>query len=151
MEKDRFENNSKLYILGMISLVLSLGFFFFSLYILPYLIWSLNYNVPLIILSLLASLQEDYNYGVVASKTIVWLIFFLPSLITGTVSYFASNYMDKQLNITPQSEENFQNPPSKKLGKELKDSASFGLKILGLMILIIILIFLLQFFIQSTV
>ncbi|KTD00312.1 hypothetical protein OQJ19_16245 [Fluoribacter gormanii] len=152
MEQDRFSSNSKLYILGMICLVLCLGLFFFSLYILPFLAWGLNYNVPEVILTLLSSLQDDYNYTVGASKLIVWLIFFVPGLITGLISYFVSNYIDNniyksELNIKEEQE----SPSTKQIGKEIKESAGFGLKILGLMILIVIAIFLLQYLIQITV
>ncbi|PWY55265.1 hypothetical protein DGG96_12420 [Legionella qingyii] len=151
MEQDRFSSNSKLYILGMICLVFCLGLFFFSLYILPFLAWGLNYNVPEVIMTLLSSLQDDYNYSVGSSKFIVWLIFFVPSLITGLISYFVSNHIDNnlyksELNIKEEQE----SPPSKQIGKEIKESAGFGLKILGLMILIVIAIFLLQYLIQIT-
>ncbi|WP_131794562.1 hypothetical protein [Fluoribacter gormanii] len=151
MEQDRFSSNSKLYILGMICLVLCLGLFFFSLYILPFLAWGLNYNVPEVILTLLSSLQDDYNYTVGTSKLIVWLIFFVPGLITGLISYFVSNYIDNniyksELNIKEEQE----SPSTKQIGKEIKESAGFGLKILGLMILIVIAIFLLQYLIQIT-
>ncbi|HHF7365482.1 TPA: hypothetical protein ACPSKY_000578 [Legionella bozemanae] len=151
MEQDRFGSNSKLYILGMICLVLCLGLFFVSLYILPYLAWGLNYNVPDMVLTMLSSLQDDYNYSVGASKLIVWLIFFVPCVITGLISYFVSNYIDNnlyksELNVEEESE----NLPHKQIGKEIKESAGFGLKILGLMILIVIVIFLLQYLIQAT-
>lgn len=122
------------------------------MYILPFLAWGLNYNVPEVILTLLSSLQDDYNYTVGASKLIVWLIFFVPGLITGLISYFVSNYIDNniyksELNIKEEQE----SPSTKQIGKEIKESAGFGLKILGLMILIVIAIFLLQYLIQITV
>ncbi|KTD41357.1 hypothetical protein [Legionella parisiensis] len=151
MEQDRFGSNSKLYILGMICLVLCLGLFFYSLYILPYLAWGLNYNVPDIVLTMLSSLQDDYNYTVGASKLIVWLIFFVPCVITGLISYFVSNYIDNNIyKAELRVEEESENAPRKQIGKEIKESAGFGLKILGLMILIVIVIFLLQYLIQST-
>ncbi|KTD68305.1 MULTISPECIES: hypothetical protein [Legionella] len=151
MEQDRFGSNSKLYILGMICLVLCLGLFFFSLYILPYLAWGLNYNVPAIVLDLLGSLQDEYNYTVGASKLIVWLIFFVPSMITGLISYFVSNHIDNNLYKSElKVEEEEENPPTKQIGKEIKESAGLGLKILGLMILIVLVIFLLQYLIQAT-
>ncbi|WP_454782363.1 hypothetical protein [Legionella sp. WA2022007384] len=151
MEQDRFGNNSKLYILGMICLVLCLGLLFYSLYILPYLAWGLNYNVPEVVMTLLSSLQDDYNYTVGASKVIVWLIFFVPSLITGLISYFVSNHIDNNLYKSElHTKEEQENPPSKQIGKEIKESAGFGLKILSLMILIVTAIFLLQYLIGVT-
>jgi uncharacterized protein involved in cysteine biosynthesis len=135
----------------MICLVFCLGFLFFSLYILPYLIWELHYNVPTIILDLIATLQDDYYYSAGASKVIVWLIFFIPSLITGLISYFVSNYIENQIYKTEiKPEENQENPPSGEIGRQIKESASLGLKIFSLMILIIIVILLLQFLVQST-
>ncbi|QMT60254.1 hypothetical protein [Legionella sp. PC997] len=151
MEQDRFSQNSKLYILGMICLVLCLGLLFYSLYLLPYLAWGLNYNVPEMVMTLLSSLQDDYNYTVGQSKLIVWLMFFVPSLITGLISYFVSNHIDNNLyksELKPQEEQ--ENPPSKQIGKEIKESAGFGLKILALMILIVMAIFFLQYLIQVT-
>lgn len=151
MEQDRFGSNSKLYILGMICLVLCLGLFFFSLYILPYLAWGLNYNVPDFVLDLISSFQDNYNYTDGASKLITWLIFFVPCVITGLISYFVSNHIDNNLyksELKPEIEE--EAPPTKHIGREIKESAGFGLKILGLMIVIIIAIFLLQYLIQAT-
>ncbi|KTC90262.1 hypothetical protein OQJ18_04730 [Fluoribacter dumoffii] len=151
MEQDRFGSNSKLYILGMICLVLCLGLFFFSLYILPFLLWGLNYNVPDFVLDLLSSLQDDYNYTPGASKLIAWLLFFVPSMITGLISYFVSNHIDNNLYKSEMNiEEVSEKPQGKQISKELKESAGFGLKILGLMILIVVVIFLLQYLIQST-
>lgn len=152
MEHDRFKMSGKLYILGMVCLVLSLGFFFLSLYILPYLIWQLNYKMPAFVLNLLAKLEDNYNYSVAASRFIVWFIFFIISLITGFVSYFVSNRIDSQIyNVETQTPEFEEQLPPKEIGKEIKESASFGLKILGLMVLIVIIILLLQFVIQFTV
>jgi p-aminobenzoyl-glutamate transporter AbgT len=150
MEQDRFKMNSKLYVLGMICLVLSLGLFFLSLYILPYLIWQLHYKMPTFILDLLAKFEDDYNYSIRASRFIVWLLFFIPSLITGCISYFVSNYIDNQI-YEPKANEFEDQVSSQEVGKEIKESASFGLKILGLMVLIVIIILLLQFVIQFTV
>lgn len=148
MEYDRFANNSKLYILGMVCLVLSLGFLFFSLFILPYLIWQLNYHVPGFILSLLNMMEESYNYSVGASKLIVWLLFFVPGLVTGYVSYFVTNYIDNTIyHIKTQTEEDREH---KEIGKEIKESAGLGFKILGLMVFFIIIILLVEYLIQST-
>ncbi|AUH73092.1 hypothetical protein [Legionella sainthelensi] len=150
MEQDRFSHNQKLYILGMVCLLLSLGLFVFSLYIIPFFIWDLNYNVPYFILALLNLFQEEYNYSVEASKVIVWFIFFIPSIVTGLISYVVSNYIDNQIYKAEQkNEENQGNLYRQEKRIMRRESVAFSLKILGLMILFIFLIFLLHYLIQS--
>lgn len=150
MEQDRFSHNQKLYILGMVCLLLSLGLFVFSLYIIPFFIWDLNYNVPYFILALLNLFQEEYDYSIAASKVIVWFIFFIPSIVTGLVSYVVSNYIDNQIYKAEQkNEENQGNLYKQEKGIMRQESVAFSLKILGLMILFIFLIFLFQYLIQS--
>ena len=150
MEQDRFSHNQKLYILGMICLMISLGLFVFSLYILPFFIWELNYNVPYFILALLNLFQEEYGYSIEASKTMVWLIFFIPSTITGLISYVVSNYIDNQIYKKEQENEEEQGKLyNQEKRRARRESMVFALKILGLMILFVFLIFSLQYLIQS--
>lgn len=143
MEQDRFASNCKLYIIGMICLVLCLGFFFFSLYILSYLIWNLNYNVPAFIWTLLSSFEEDYNYTVSGSKVIVWLIFFVQCVITGIISYFISNHIDNQIYKSEIKTEVSEEEPSqnREIRRQMKESAGFGLKIFALMIFSLLFFF----------
>ncbi|KTD54406.1 transmembrane protein [Legionella sainthelensi] len=150
MEQDRFSHNQKLYIVGMVCLLLSLGLFVFSLYIIPFFIWDLNYNVPYFILALMNLFQEEYNYSVEESKVIVWLIFFIPSIVTGLISYVVSNYIDNQIYKAEQkNEENQGNIYKQEKRIMRRESVAFSLKILSLMILFIFLIFLFQYLIQS--
>lgn len=150
MEYDRFKINSKLYVLGMISLVLCLGLSLLTLYLSPYLIWELHYNVPEFVSTLSSTLQDDYNYSVPASKIIIWLLFFVPAGITGLVAYFISNYIDNKLYMNEIIKEP-KNPLNKENELQEKESALFfGFKILSLIILILFIIFLLGLFIQST-
>jgi hypothetical protein len=147
MEYDRFASNSKLYVLGMICLIVCLALFFFSLFILPYLIWGLNYDIPVFIMSFLYYLQDEYEYSIGASKIIVWLAFFVPCLITGIISEFVSNFIDSNID-----KEDIQKHvvTEKKISGQVKESVQFGLKILSLMIVIIILILFLQFLVKLT-
>ncbi len=95
--------------------------------------------------------QDDYHYTSAGSKTVVWLIFFIPCVITGLISYFVSRHLDNQMygnELNPNVDEG---KSSVEIQKQLKESASFGGKILGLMIAIVVVILLLQYFIQSTV
>lgn len=148
MESQHFGANNKLFIFGMICLVISLGLFFFSLYILPYFIWELGYQIPDFVLNLLAMYQDDYQYSSAGSKTVVWLLFFVPCVITGLICYFVTRHLDNvKFNTTPVESENSDG----ELQKQIKESASLGGKILGLMIAVVILVLLLQYFIKSTV
>lgn len=154
MEPDRFKDNHFLYILGIVSLVLSLTLFFFSMYIGPYLIWNLNYHVPDFLLYIVATLDDNYDYTRGQSAFIAWLIFFIPSIIFGFISYFVSNKIDDQIhNIDPPTEEEEETQAvasSEELKKEIQETASVGFKIIFLMIIIVAVILLLQIFFQST-
>ncbi|KGP63817.1 membrane protein [Legionella norrlandica] len=144
MQGNMYEN-SKLHIVGIICLVISLGLFFFSIYIIPYLIWGLYYDVPDFVSNMISYAEDQYYYSTATSRVIVWLIFFVPSLITGYFSYYISNYIDKKnLKLTEEFEEKAQEElKSKSLG-QIRDSTILGIKIILLMILILAVIFLLQ-------
>ncbi|RUR16422.1 hypothetical protein ELY21_13090 [Legionella sp. km535] len=147
MEQDRYSINNKLYILGIISLILALGLFFFSMYILPYLIWNLYYDVPDLVSDMIMFFENRYDYGETVSKIVTWMIFFMPSLIAGYISYYISNYIDDQilgLAKKPDPEETLEHE------KEVKESLGLAAKIILLMVLIVVVVFLLQFIIQST-
>lgn len=151
MEPDRYAANHKIYILGMICLILSLSFLFFSLYIVPFLIWELDYDVPLLVVNLISVLKENYNYSLGASKLIVWLLFFIPGLIAGFISYRTSNYIDNTIyHLNSTADENQDQKRVSEHRQELKDSSSLALKIIGLMILIVAAIFMLELLIQTT-
>lgn len=151
MEYERFGGNSKLFLFGIICMVISLGLLFFSLYILPYFLWELSYNVPDFILDLLAKYQDEYRYTSAGSKTVVWLIFFVPCVITGVISYFVSRHLEsKMYGIEEPPQEESEKAPGE-MQKQIKESASLGGKILGLMIVIVVVILLLQYFVSSTV
>lgn len=152
MEPDRFKNNHILYVLGIICLILSLTLFFFSLFIAPFLLWHLSYDVPGIIDGLIAVFEEDYNYSTAASKALVWLIFFIPSLITGFVAYYISNHIDNQiLHIETIVDEEEIKTDSLDAKRQLRESISIGFKIILLMIVIVGVALMLQVFIKLTI
>ncbi len=145
MEYDRYKEHHKLYIMGIICLVLCLGFLFFSLYILPFLIWGLHYDTPELITNLVSFFQYNYQLTYRASATLTWLIFFIPSVITGIVSYYASNSIDNELLEVPiEDEAEGQLPPATTLREDMKESTSLGLKILFLMIVVVLAVLLIQ-------
>ncbi|HRD68645.1 MAG TPA: hypothetical protein PK657_00725 [Legionella sp.] len=151
MEQDRFASNGTLYIIGIFCLIVCLSLFFFSMYIAPYLIWDLKYDIPEFILQNIEYFQEQYEMTENASRFLVGLMYFIPALIAGYISYYISNKIDNQIF---KSEINYDEEEQEKhvveVKEQLKESASIGFKILMLMIVIVIVIFLLQFFVSLT-
>lgn len=144
MEYDRYKDHNKLYILGITCLILCLGFLFFSMYILPFLIWDLHYDNPEFISYLISFFEDKHYFSHSISTLFVWLIFFVPSLIAGIISYYISNRIDNQLfDVTPESTMQSNEQPID-IKEEFKESASFGLRILLLMIAVVLAILLLQ-------
>lgn len=146
MEPSGHQNN-KLFFAGIVCLILCISFTLYSLYILPYLIWNLNYNVPGLVLTLIAYFQEHYYYTESASRFMTFFFFLIPGIISGLFSYFISYQIDnKVLGIMPEKTESEQEAEwhAQQLKRELKESAGLGFKILLLMIGIVILVLFFQ-------
>ena len=97
MESDRYKQNHFAYISGLICLFLSIGLFAFSLFLLPHLFFSLQYNVPFFIIHLSTILQEKYT---ISSSGVAWVIcFFLdfPAVILFVIADVLSNRIDKKI------------------------------------------------------
>lgn len=92
----RSQDNSTIFLIGLLCLVLSLGLILFALYILPFLLWNLAYDIPSIITEFIAVLEDNYNYDFSTCKIIVWLSFIIPGLIAGYIAYYISNLLDKE-------------------------------------------------------
>lgn len=141
------DQNNKLFILGIICLVLCIALVLFSVFIIPYLIWSLNYNVPETVLAFIAYFEDNYYFTEPASRLIVWLLFFIPGLIAGFLSYIISYKIDnKVLGLETEKEETEEESIQRtdRIKKDLRESAGLGLKILILMLLILGLFLLVQ-------
>lgn len=151
MEPDRYKTNNKLYISGIIFLIVALSLFSFSLYIVPFLLWELHYDVPEMITNLITLFEDKYEYSTVSSKLLVWIIFFIPSLITGYVAYYISNRLDNQIYRTETPERYEEKMPvSEEISRQVRESAGLGLKIILLMIAIVIIVLLFEGFIRLT-
>lgn len=85
-----------IFIVGIVCLVLSLGFLLFALYIVPYLVFNTGYNVPEFVMNFTTLLQEKYRYSSAGSKFVVWMVFVIPGLITGFISHYISHYLDRE-------------------------------------------------------
>lgn len=151
MDTGRYEVNNKLYLLGIGCLLLALILFFFSLYILPYLVWELHYDIPEFVSRSIVSLQERWGYSPKASKVVFWSILFVSSVLLAFISFKISNYLDrvmleKEGAIEPAKDTALEENglSSERLQQELKDTMSLSAKILLLMIVIVCVILLLH-------
>lgn len=145
------QQNNKLFISGIICLVLCLSLIAFSLYLAPNFIWDLHYDTPEFIANQIAYFDNDKEYTTAGSKLIVWLCYFIPGLLFGVASTYISQKIDRvvlhdELNIDTEAEEQ----AAINVKEELKESAGLGVKIIVLMIAIIVIVFLLQEFVFYT-
>jgi hypothetical protein len=85
------EPTKKIPVGGIFFLVLTQIFILCALYLFPFLILGLHYDVPEMLYSILTYIQENWGYGDFASRLIVWLALILPALIAGYISYFLTN------------------------------------------------------------
>lgn len=147
MEADRYKQNHKLFIFCMICLLMSLTLFGLSLFILPHFIWGWHYNVPGFVFDLTEWLIEYHSFTSAGAKIMVFLIVFIPALITGFISYITSNYIEnKVLDIHEEKNTDEINAPL-----ELKETFSLSMKILLLIVLVVIVMFLVQWLITVPV
>ncbi|MCA0404075.1 MAG: hypothetical protein LCH30_09810 [Proteobacteria bacterium] len=147
MEDDRYQQNSKLFITGLICLLFSLSLCAMGLYVLPYLLFGWNYSVPGFVITFREWLKESYAYSDFGSAMVTFLSFLVPGLICGFISYYASNHIDNQIfGIQPEKKES-----SVDMKKEVKESLGFGLQLFLLIVLVIIAVFAVQWLVAPPV
>ncbi len=97
MEPDRYQQHHVAYISGLFCLFASIGLFTFSLFLLPYLFFDWQYNVPDFIITFSARLQEKY---ILSQSGVAWAICFVldfPAVILFVIADVLSNRIDKQI------------------------------------------------------
>ena len=97
MEQDRYQKNHKLFIVGLLSLILGLSLVAFSLFILPNLFFGWHYDVPEFIANWVAWLQDAYELSSTAASKLTFFFFFLLGLFFAVIAYFSSNRIDNQI------------------------------------------------------
>ncbi|CDZ79291.1 putative protein involved in cysteine biosynthesis [Legionella massiliensis] len=134
MEQDRYQQNSKLFVVGLISLLLCLSLAGFGFYIFPYLIWNWGYDVPELVPNLREWYKGNYNFGDSGASWMVFLTFIIPAVISGFISQWASKYIEKQMyGLTEENPEKHA-----EMQRDIQETISFGLKIFFLIILVIV-------------
>lgn len=147
MEADRYKQNHMLFIFCMICLLICLTLFSISFYILPHLIWGWHYNVPEFVFSIMEWLTEFYSFTDAGARTMIFFMFFIPALITGFISYIASNIIEnKVLGIQPAK-----TPIEPKKTGELKETFGLAAKIIMLIALVIVVMLVIQWLITVPV
>jgi hypothetical protein len=145
MEIDRYQHNHKLFITSMICLVLSLSLFVFSFYILPNFIWDWDYDIPEFLYTWQAWFVDHYNFSDRGAKIIVFLICFIPALITGFISYLTSNRIDNEvLGLVPERLPG-ENEPS----HEIKETFSFTVRLIFIIILVLVVLFFVEWLLAT--
>ena len=90
METDRYEKNHPLYIFGMICFLISMGVLLFSLYMLPYLMFGVLYDVPEFIAFWREYLVSDLGMTDNHALMLIYLSFTFCWLLFGLGAYYAS-------------------------------------------------------------
>jgi MFS family permease len=144
MEPDRFQHNQKYYIVGIICLMLSLGLFCLSVYMIPYAWFGWSYDIPDFAQNLASTLQANYQLTPKASVWIVILIFFLPALILAFIADILSNRIDNEIHGLNTIEKE---KPKKKPGDG--ESANLILRIFLILLLVFVAAEIFQWAISS--
>ncbi len=97
MEPDRFKQSHTLYIIGMVSLVISVGLFAFCFYLIPFLAFSWYHGVPDFIISMSSELQETYKLSRSASSWFIFISVFFPAAVCAVVADVLSNRIDSEI------------------------------------------------------
>lgn len=145
MEADRYQQNKKLFLACFICIILSLSLTCFALYILPPLVLEWRYNIPEFTFAWRESVKQYYNISEDRAGFIVFLLFFIPALITAIIAYFTGNRVENEV----QGLHTHKPIQEEILNEDLKASASLSLKIFGLIILIFIGVVFFQWLLMS--
>ncbi|KTC69344.1 transmembrane protein [Legionella birminghamensis] len=135
MEPSRFGYNNKLFVIGMVCLALGMVLICFSLYLFPYLIFSWVYDVPEFAITFRQWLVEKFAISEAAAGWNIFMMFLIPGLIAGYISYITSNSIDNKIHgLEEPSEE------KKEQTKNRLETVTFSSKLLVLIIGAIMLV-----------
>lgn len=97
MEPDRYQYAQRHYLVGMLSLLLSLTLFAFSAYLIPYLFFGWHYHLPAFIQEWLQLLTAEYEITRKAAVWVVFLTFLTPAILFSLVSKWLSCYIERKI------------------------------------------------------
>lgn len=105
MEYDRYQENRFVYIVGIISLILSMSLFTLTLYIIPYLVFGITYSMPEFIPNWQQYLLNVYEFTNAGASWIIFVVLLSLSLFTALIAFLASNKIDNHLYGIKKTEE----------------------------------------------
>jgi hypothetical protein len=97
MEHDRYQQDRKLFIIGLISLVASLLLFAFILFIAPHLFFNWKYNTPSFLVIWEEWLRIKFSLSTISPRTVVGLILFFSAIFFALVADYCSNRIDNKI------------------------------------------------------
>jgi hypothetical protein len=97
MEPDRYQKDKKHFVIGIVSLIMSMSLFGVAVYILFHILFGLYYTVPDFLLSMVAPIQAAYSISDTAIQYLVLLVIIVVALFFSGVTYFSSSHIDKEI------------------------------------------------------
>ena len=106
MEPDRFQHNPKVYIIGLLCMIISMALFGLGAYALPNLAFGLNYSIPSIIYNWMSWIHIAYDLTEKQAGWLVLLVIFILGFVASIVTYAISNRIETEMySIEPAREE----------------------------------------------
>jgi len=138
MEPDRFQHSPKVYIIGMICMLISMVLFGLGAYILPKIAFNLVYNIPDFIYTWSNLIQIAYGLNEKKAGWLILTVIFLLGVIASIVTYAVSNRIENQIYfIEPDKIDEHQ--VSGETGKEWRETGPLVLKILLILVLVFVI------------
>jgi hypothetical protein len=97
MEQSRYQPFNRLYILGLLCLLLGFFSLGFALYLFPMVFLNIQVDAPLFLYKLLAWVQQEYYLLQDKALSLIWGFFLCLGLILILIADLTSNYIDNQL------------------------------------------------------
>ncbi len=146
MEIDRYQQNSKLFITCMLSMIVSLTLLAFSLYLFLPLIIGWQLHLPEFIYMSREWLKSSYSITEFKAGIFLFLFIFIPALFFGFIAYLTSNMIENQIyGIEPPEQTEHH-----ALTEDLKETASVSLKLISTIILVLSAVFFLEWLLTSS-
>lgn len=97
MEKSRYQENRKLFLMGMILMVTGLFSVGVGLYLIPFVMFNNINGIPLFVFEFINWLQDTYGMTPSSGAWSIWGFFVMFGVICFVVAELISNHIDNQL------------------------------------------------------